>query len=193
MIHLVFTMRENKGEFLYEIFSEEIEKKLKEKHGEVKRSLKRLDIKESVEEFYDCDAEPRSINGKHIGAPAGYRGLDRRVKKVGFSDYSKLLSFEGEERNERIEEFVKLWVVYVGEEKLEELKERCESIELVENNNFFEAWEANKDELKALKDEVFRIKKKLFERDRSGYEELSEKEREEVDERAEELIEKWSE
>ncbi len=61
----------------------------------------------------------------------------------------------------------------------------------LKKDDYLESWEADKDGFKELRDEVLEIKKRLEEKDRSGYEELSEEEREKVNERARGLVEEW--
>lgn len=184
-------------EFLYEVNIEQIQEELKEDNHELRRSLDWLDISDMVDKFYDCDAGPRIINNRRIGAPAGYRPLNMDVKKVGFEDYPELLGYDREERNNRILEYVKLWVVYVGTEKLKELDPRVNHLKLRLNSEkgfveLVEEQKKKKRDMKEVFDEISDMKEKLRSKDRSGYEELSEEEKEKVDERAKELIEKWS-
>ncbi|MFW6048298.1 MAG: hypothetical protein ACOC87_03275 [Candidatus Natronoplasma sp.] len=188
---------EKMNEFLYEVNYEQIKRELEEKYGEVRKSLKWLDISDEVGKFYDCDAESRRINGKSISAPVGYRSLNRKVKKVGFSDYPELLGYDREERNERILEYVKLWVVYVGIDKLRELEEKVEGIDLrlPDEKDFVGLVETQKKKMgdvNELAEGIDEIREKLRGRDRSGYEEMSEREKEKIDERARELVEEWS-
>lgn len=177
-------------EYLVPVSQDELQQKLDDKLKEVKKLVDRFDISEEVGKFYRCEAKSRRINGKHIGAPAGYRPLDRKLRKIGFSGYEDFLQYDEEERDEKIEKFVKDWITYVDRERYRELKKELIDldVELPEVKRFPELGKSYKTKMEKL-EEIEEEMKEMHQNWKEKKEPIDEK----LKDIGEEEIEKFSE
>ncbi len=124
------------------------------------------------------------------------KNLNQELEKIGFSDYPEFLGIDEEERDEKIKDLVRDWVIYVDWDKYKELRERISSID-IKLSSYDSVLELGRDyknkmkRLEKIEDELKEIHRDWEEKVGESYEEMSEEEKEETDEIVKGLLEKW--
>lgn len=179
-------------EYLVPVGKEKLEEKLQDKFSDLKKKARCFYIKSKVGRYYDCEPHGRGIDDRVFSPPAGSRPASFKLQKLGFEDYGEFLHMNKEERQDKIRKIVRSWVIHSGAEGL---KRRIDGFETdLPDDDFLKIAREYKKKIEILEElESGIIGLTEYWGHDEDYERLSDERKREVDEKVEELIDRWVE